>query len=179
MNMKRIIILVNTLLVSALLVACGTSNTSSGNTSNSQSSSGNDKKIIEFNKVLVDDDYVTIELLNFYESKKGENTDACITFSVTNHLNRDILFNVNDTYVDDQSVVDVMLDGNSGPEPDKTKEYGYEIQKKIAGDYIPLDSFDDLYRLNGTFEILVYSEDGKYLVGDKTRTYTFDFHNLK
>lgn len=180
-KIRKAVYAIQLLLFSSLLIACsGSSNNSGSHTSNAQSSSNNNQTIITFNDtVLVDDDYVTIKLLNFYELKRGENTDACITFSVTNHLDRDIMFNVEDTYTDDQSVVNVMLDGNGGPKPGKTKEYGYKIQKKIAGEYVSLESIDDLYHLNGTFEVLVYSADGKYLVGDKSREYPFDFSDLK
>ncbi len=118
--------------------------------------------IIEFTDVvLVDDDTVRIELVNFYEQEYNWNTgkqiEKCLTYKVTNKSDHELLIYLEDPYIDDESVSRSGVDGvGNAPKPGKTASYRYRIYYNSPADKNgkALDSLDDLYRLEATFEIM-------------------------
>lgn len=117
--------------------------------------------IIEFTDVvLVDDDTVKIELLNFFEREYNWNTgkqiEKCFTYKVKNKSDHELLIYLEDPYIDDEGVSRSGLDGvGTAPKPGKSDTYSYRIYRESPADKNgkALESLEDLYRLEATFEI--------------------------
>ena len=133
--------------------------------------------IIEFQDlVLVEDRLVRIELSNFFEKEyhwsEGDRIEKCFTFRVTNKSDKELLIYLEDTYIDNEGVDRSGLDGvGTAPRPGKSDSYSYRIYRKNPAyeHGKPLDSLDELYRLEGSFEICV--KEGDYI----KKSYNLDF----
>lgn len=129
------------------------------------------KKIEFSDTILLDNDLVTVELVQFYEKEynwgSGTQIEKCITLKVHNNSEKDTHFNLNDGYVNDESVLVIMEDGNVGPAPGKTKTYSYCIQYNTSPDPTPLESLEDLYTFDA--EIDTYASE-KNTISDRTTT---------
>lgn len=85
--------------------------------------------------------------------------EKCITVKVKNKSGKDILFNLQDGYIHDESVSLSMLDGSTGPAPGKTKTYSYDVYYNTQPEHTPLDSLDDLYTLDVEVSVSVRGEN--------------------
>lgn len=193
--MKKLLIMMIATVLAVSLTACGnkdnamknqpgSSESSESSTSeakdnemkNQQESLEPEMKVIDFeNTVLADNDVVTVELVQFYEEEvnwNGPETpvfEKNITLQVKNKSDYEIIFNYSDAYIGDEAVRVSMYDGNEGPAPGKSKKYRYCIEQDTAPDHTPLESIEDLYDLDGNFEISIVKE------GVITDTYDLDF----
>lgn len=133
--------------------------------------------IIEFQDVvLAEDELVRIELSNFFEKEtrwaSGTQIEKCLTYRVTNKGDKELLIYLEDTYIDDEGVNRSGLDGvGVAPKPGKSDSYAYRIYYKSPAyeNGKPLDSLEDLYRLEASFEICI-KEDNRII-----KTYYLDF----
>ena len=130
-----------------------------------------DNSIIEFSDtILLDNDLVTVELTQFFEKEVNwagasePQMEKYITLKVHNNSDKEILFNLEDAYINDESVTVIMQDGNSGPAPGKTKTYSYDIQYNTSPNPKALDAIEDLYTLDANIQTYVY--DGGYLTDE-------------
>ncbi len=117
---------------------------------------GDDVKVSFDNLTIVDNDFVTVKLKYIFE----ESISTGFTLSVTNKCDTKILFNLDDIYVGDTGVVDIMMDGNSGPAAGKTREFSYKFEQQ---DGSSLSSLKDFCDMNGTIEISIMVEDESYI----------------
>jgi len=132
-------------------------------------SSAEYKKIDFTDTILLDNEYLTVELTQFFEKEvkwagRSPQIEKYITLKVHNNSEKEYLFNLQDAYVKDESVTASMLDGNSGPAPGKTKTYSYNIYYNTNPDPTALDSLEDLYTLEA--EIRISIKDGDSYVGE-------------
>ncbi len=111
---------------------------------------------------LVDNEYVTIELTGFrekpYHWSSGDTVEKLFDFTVTNHSSNVIDLNCA-CYVGNDRVRD-RYEGYGQLAPGKTGTYSLRIYHE---DKTPLDSLEDLYQLNGTFEILPRGGDDRII----------------
>ena len=157
--------------------ACGGGGSESPGVTNNEAHS--ESEAIDLGeKILVDDDYVTVKAIQFYTDDWNGTPAKFLQLKVTNNLDREILFNLPNgkTYIGDEQVEIVWMDGNSGPLPGKTNTYSYRIYIKNGNEEKELDSLEELYDLNGKFEVQVYTEDKSYLDGDKDREYDYSLN---
>ena len=192
---KRIVVLLMACLVGVFLCGCGNeaastneaANTATTNTNDgggaapAETAQGDSDTVDLGDVVLFDDDYVTIKASQFFKKEWADRTDACFELKVTNNLDRDINFTIygGDVYLGDEEVMAVSMDGNAGPAPGKTNQYTYTVSRQSGGEETPVESLDELYDLNGTITINVYSEDKSSIESEKDREYNFDFSQLK
>lgn len=129
---------------------------------------------IEFtDKILLDNEYMTVELTQFFEKKvnwagREPQIEKYLTLKVHNNSDKEYLFNLQDAYIKDESVTAVMQDGNSGPAPGKTKTYSYDIYYNTSPDPTALDSLEDLYTLDAEIQISI-SDGDKYIGREEYR----------
>lgn len=129
---------------------------------------------IEFTDIiLLDNEYMTVELTQFFEKKvnwagREPQIEKYITLKVHNNSDKEYLFNLQDAYIKDESVTAVMQDGNSGPAPGKTKTYSYDIYYNTSPDPTTLDSLEDLYTLDAKIQISI-SDGDKYIGREEYR----------
>lgn len=136
-------------------------------------STEDDKKIEFTDTILLDNEYVTVELTQFFEKKvnwagREPQIEKYITLKVHNNSDKEYLFNLQDAYIKDESVTASMLDGNSGPAPGKTKTYSYDIYYNTSPDTTPLESLEDLYTLDAKIQISI-SDGNKYIGKEEYR----------
>ena len=138
-----------------------------------------DDGIVEFDDVtIVDDDRITVKLTQFYEKEVNwlGSTEPVMekyfTFKVKNKTDGDILFNVNEGYINDEGVTLIMQDGNSGPAAGKSKNYSYDVQLDTSPEGTPLESLDDLYGLEATIQTYLKDSNG-YLVDERKVQFNF------
>ena len=135
----------------------------------SAAGSTEENKKIEFtDTILLDNEYMTVELTQFFEKKvnwagREPQMEKYITLKVHNNSDKEYLFNLQDAYIKDESVTVSMQDGNSGPAPGKTKTYTYDIYYNTSPDTTALESLEDLYTLDA--EIRISIEDGGKITG--------------
>lgn len=125
-----------------------------------------DLKSIDFtDTVLLDNDLITVELVKFYEKEvkwygtDGPQIEKNITLKVHNKSDKEIMFNLKDGYIKDESVSLIMGDGNQGPAPGKIKTYSYDIQYNTSPNPTPLESLEDLYTFDVNIQTYVYDGD--------------------
>ena len=139
------------------------------NTEAAASGSSGENRIIEFtDKVLLDNEYVTVELTQFFEKQvnwagREPQVEKYITLKVHNNSDKEYTFSLQDAYIKDESVTAVMLDGNEGPAPGKTKTFSYNIYYNTNPNPTALDSLEDLYTLEA--EIQIFVKDGDSYAG--------------
>ena len=118
--------------------------------------------------VLMDDDNVTVYLVDFYQESsvyygsEEPTLSSCITLRVSNKSERKILFNFHEAYVGEEAAIPASLGGNSGPAPGKTKNYHFDICRDDGAFGTPV-ALDELYALDGYIEIVLI--EGEYSVG--------------
>ena len=116
--------------------------------------------------VLYEDENVTAELTGFYEEEvnwQGSDTpsiEKALTIKVTNNSDREMLFSIYDAYLEDESVQTVLLDGNAGPLPGKSKSFSYRIRYETQPDPTPVDSLEQLLHMDGRFSVRIKNEEG-------------------
>ena len=149
-----------------------------------QQSSASDSTVQFDNIVVLDNEAVTVELTQFFEKEvnwAGADKPAmekCFTLKVHNKSDAEMLFNVEDGYVNDESVTVIMQDGNGGPAPGKTKTYSYDVQYNTSPNATPLESIDDLYTFECKMRTIDYNSDKSLLLSEteiETRVAFGDF----
>ena len=120
--------------------------------------------LIEFeNVVLVDNDAIKIELVNFYAEDvkwfSDVQNEKYITVKATNKSNHDISLNPGNFYLGDEAVVAIMITGSIAPAPGKSGNYAFMIQYNTSPESTALDSLEELYALEGSFDGLNIYED--------------------
>lgn len=116
--------------------------------------------------VLYEDENVTAELTGFYEEEvnwQGSDTpsiEKALTIKVTNNSDREMLFSIYDAYLEDESVQTVLLDGNAGPLPGKSKSFSYRIRYETQPDPTPVDSLEQLLHMDGRFSVQIKNAEG-------------------
>ncbi len=140
--------------------------------------------IIPFDGVVIlDNEIVTVELAQFYQEEvnwadEGKQIEKNFTLKVFNKSDSGIMFNVQDGYVHDESVSIVMHDGNSGPQPGKSKTLSYNIRYNTSPNKTPLESIDDLYDFECEIETISFNEDRSELVGGSNVVANIAFENF-
>lgn len=126
--------------------------------------------------ILFDDDLVTIELVKFYEEEvnwgysSGPLMEKYFTVKVKNKSDKELLFDLRDAYIHDESVTLAMMDGNQGPAPGKTKTYTYNVYYNTNPEHTPLDSIEDLYTLDAAVDVRIRGENNR---GDSQKRIVF------
>ena len=128
-------------------------------------------KTIEFldSVIIAEDENIKIELVNFYEkSWASDNVDKYVTFKCYNKSANELTANLREAYINDEGA-SIAVAGGTGNDiaSNKSKNFVYIISKSTGSVPTPLDNLEDLYKLDGTFE--VYFED------NFTDTYKLDF----
>lgn len=141
---------------------CSCSKTVVQNTNDSLNK--NNEGTIEFTDVvLIDDELVKIELVNFFEKNvnwsTGKQNEKCITFKATNKTNYELSIHTDKFYLKDEEAFVCMMDGTMCPAPGKSGKYSFYIGKQGTPEHSALESLEELYDLEGMFEI--YSKEKK------------------
>ena len=163
--MKKTLALVLALLLTLGLCACGNSNLT---TQSVQSNNKKDENIIEFDGIiLVDNDTVTLELVNFYSDdvnwsgSKAQN-EKYITIKATNKTDHEIVLNPGNFYLNNEAAYVMMATGSITPDPGKSAKYSFLIANDTQPEHTALNSIDELYGLEGSFDGLnVYDDSNK------------------
>lgn len=155
---KRILALLVALVVCFPLCACG-----GGESASAPAEDNKNEVVFEEGTVVMENANAKVELVKFYEEEDSEgNVEKYVTFKVKNVGDVDFMFGLEDVYIGDEGVTDIMLDGNVGPAPGKSMKFTYKIAVDDE-DYTPIESLDLLYDLNGSMEVYTYTPDGEYL----------------
>lgn len=122
--------------------------------------------------VVCDNDYVTVQLICFYEEnqqrienvssddyERNNYVEKYMELKVHNNSEEEYIFDLNDYYVGDDSVVLVMQVGNSGPAPGKNKTYQYRLERKSGNKHVPLEDLRDLYDFECTVDLHIESKE--------------------
>lgn len=160
-----------------VLTACSGSSgqqaggTGQGASGGSESSEGGLRKEEFDNVVLVDNDAVTITLLSFYQKETNWVQSGGLVPMVTNEVAVKIKDKTDygtsvsvKAYLDDEKLF-LSSSGGSTIESGKSINNSYTIGKDTQPDWTPLDSFDDLYNVTLSYEIMKKNEDGAYQGG--------------
>ena len=176
---KPICCLLTTVLLLTLLAACGGNDNAAGNStagSTAQQSSASpsrsaansqqaesEERVIELNPavLLYEDENITVELSGFFERMMDNMLDKCLTLKVTNNSDRKLLCSFQDLYIGDESVRTVLIDGNLGPMPGKSKELSFVIEQNTKPDPTPVENLEDLFHMEGMLDISIFSADGE------------------
>ena len=125
-------------------------------------------KIKDGGITIIDNENATVKLL----SMEQEVLDVKITFSVTNNRDTKFLFNLRDIYLGDIGAKSIMLDGNEGPAPGKTRSYSYYIDHEDDSQIY----LKELCDLNGTIELCIESSDESYIENYDNNPFSFIDH---
>lgn len=123
--------------------------------------------IVEFQDViLVDNDTIALELVDFhvkeYKWQTGTEQEKLVTFKATNKTDHKISMNPSKFYIDNEEVHVSMVDGSIAPDAGKAGRYSFIINYQGSSDHNPLQSLDELYKLEGSFSgIHVYDDASK------------------
>ena len=121
--------------------------------------------VIEFNKVVAEDENVKIELISFVEEYHENATPPFpkyvheIATKVHNKSNDKLTVFLSNAFIDDESIT-YGLDSAPSIPAGKTDINRYSIKKEGSSGEEPLDSINDLYRLNGTFQVVIHADNG-------------------
>ena len=119
--------------------------------------------------VVLEDEYITVRLMSFYEKEynwsSGKTIEKCVEFKVRNNSTNEYILNFEKAYIGEEGVRVLMSDGNTGPVPGKSNTYNYTIQRETGSNGAPLNSLDDLYSLEGVFALSVYNADKSAITG--------------
>lgn len=173
---KKMMVLITICMVCLFCCACGSSE-SSESTDNTTPSTNtqNNSDVIELGDVTVaENDIVTVQASQFYKKED----QSFVIFKVKNKYDGEITFGVNngDAYIGDESVILSSYDGNTGPLPGKIKQFTYVVFKNSGGEDVSIDPLDELYRLNGKFNVVAFYKDGS---GWDDYDCMFDLSSLK
>ena len=129
-----------------------------------ETSDGESAGIINFDDViLVDNEAVTIKLVNFYEEEvnwsEGAQLEKYITVKATNNTDHEILLNPGKFYIDDEEAYVVMKSGTIAPDPGKSGSYSFMVAYNTTPEHTALESLDELYTLEGSFSGLHKYDD--------------------
>lgn len=157
----------------------------SNQTNPSEQNSTESLRTINFDQpvILVDDDLVTVEVLNFFEeeitdAQSGKMIEKNYTLKVTNNFDHEINVRLSNGYVGNDKVTVGFDSGTPDLKMGKSAELtGMAFYDGTQGRQA-LNSLDDLYNLEFEIEVLVYSEDGKYFDGDLGRDYEIEFSDF-
>lgn len=133
--------------------------------------------------VVYEDDIVKIELAQFYEDSVwlyGSSepvVEKHVIFKVTNKGDKEFLFNFYNAYINDEAVnTSLYSSTNSGPKPGRSSQYDYGVFYDTRPDATPLNSLDELYGLEGTFELAI--KDGDFISGHKKLDFSLEDMDL-
>jgi hypothetical protein len=124
-----------------------------------------DNDLIEFeNVILVDNETLTMELVNFYAQdcnwSSGVQNEKYITVKVTNKTDHGILLNPDKFYLNDEEAWVSITNGSITPDAGKSGTYSFMVATNTMPEHTALDSLDELYGLEGTFDGLnTYDDD--------------------
>ena len=109
-------------------------------------------------KVIVDNEIITVKALKFIWMNDIE---PCVSFQMTNNTDREIAFGFLDVYLHDTQVVQTWYGGVMNLQPGKTGTYqlSFYINGPDGREYA--GALEDLYGLNGTFSVWLFTEDGR------------------
>lgn len=123
-------------------------------------------KRIDFSEpiFLFEDNNVRLEASAFYqETRKDWNSPAeykeYITLRFRNKADYEIILTPDQFYIGDEKVKWGYVEGTPQILPGKVANYSFRIQKDTDK---PLDSMEDLYRLDGRFEVFRYENNRLY-----------------
>jgi len=114
--------------------------------------------------VLADTDTLTLYLEGFYEkeynwSTGGTQVEKLFTVKVKNKSDHEIMLNPGNMYINDEKCYVSMENGSIDLDAGKSGSYSFLVAKDTQPDHTALDSLDDLYLLEGSFEGLNKYED--------------------
>lgn len=133
--------------------------------------------LIEFeNVILVDDDTLTMELVNFYAEDwnwaEGSQSEKHITVKVKNKTAQEFFLNPDQFYLDDEAALILCVDGSIAPAPGKSMKCSFMVAYDTKPEHKALGSLDELFGLEGSFYGILSSNDGNWL---NNKSFTVDF----
>ena len=148
--MKRFFALLLALVMCLSLCACG------NKSSDDMQSEVSGTKEFE-NVILADNDAVKIELVNFYAKEDnwahlGEIIEKGFTMRITNKTSSTVGFNPNHFYLDNEEVSIVIGFVSNSVEAGRTAIIPYSIWYETQPYNTPVKTFDELSRLEGSFD---------------------------
>lgn len=166
--MKKILALLLALVICLSLCACGGKKAASSGDGNASVSviypgTGGDKIDLD-NLVLVDDSKVKITIAEFYTNKmiSAGNSDGgkCATFKIENKTKQDMNISII-PYLDNEALTAASVEGSTMVEAGRVGRIGYAFTYGIYPNWTDLESLDDLYDLEFTFEFAIGFNTGK------------------
>ena len=112
---------------------------------------------------VLEDEYITVKLMSFFEEEviwaEGKAVEKKLEFRVRNNSDREFILNFEKARIGEDDVGVLRNSDSTGPVPGESNTYIYTIQKASGSNGKPLDSLDDLFRLEGVFSLTIYNED--------------------
>ena len=161
--MKKFILI---MMICLVLSGCGASTpASSGGSGNSPQSGSSDSTVIHFDDtVIFENDDLKISLTDFYTEEmnwtEGKETESIVNFKIKNKSSSDMLINFRG-FLDDEKASCIMHNTGNKFEAGKSANSTYIIKREAVPKNKALDSVEELYDLNGTFEVMIYTPDDK------------------
>lgn len=114
--------------------------------------------------LLAEDKNLKLEIINFYQdvwepSNQPSYTRAHITIRFQNKANYEMMITPDVFYIGDERAICVQSDGTPNLLAGKSGNYSFHIKYDTDE---PLNSLDDLYQLNGRFEVYRHENDTLY-----------------
>lgn len=121
--------------------------------------------LIEFeNVILVDNDTLTIELVNFYAEDsnwvEGSQNEKHITVKVKNKTAKEFFLNPDQFYLNDEAAWIICVDGSIVPAPGKSMKCSVIVAYDTKPEHTALGSLDELFCLEGSFSGCFISTGG-------------------
>ena len=124
----------------------------------------NEEKLIKLDNpiVILDNQYIRMEVIEVFQENvnwAGKNTPSLekgLTIKTTNKTDYDFLVDLDDLFIGDNQVKDIMMDGSISPVAHKSEFNSFRIQNHLGREDTPLDSIDDIFRLGGKIEVNKY-----------------------
>ena len=163
--MKKAVSLILAIVMCFSLAGCGKTNVVSKETEATLAgNAAQNNTLIEFNNVvLVNNETVKIELINFYAEDvnwvTGTQNEKYITVKATNKTDHDIILNPGKFYLGEDEVYVLLTNGSIAPAPGKSGNYAFIIANNTSPEHTALNSLEALYTLEGSFTGLHKYED--------------------
>lgn len=158
--MKKVISMLLALVMCLSLCACGGGKqTSNGSVTIPviHPGTGGDKIDLD-DLVLAEDDKVKISIVEFYTNKmiSAGNSDGgkCITFKIENKTDREMNVTII-PYLNNESLTAAGVEGSNSVEAGRVGRMGFAFTYGFYPNWSDLESLDELYDLELTFELLI------------------------
>lgn len=175
---RKIALLLSAIMILTAITACGADNSAAANgtgdnapnqntgVSEVQDSGKPEPRVIDLDPPIsfYQDEYATVEVVDFHEEENWDQMAKCLTLKVTNNCDREVSASISDAYLGDENVQVSFWNGGGPVLPGKSKTTVFHFMHVTQPDNTELESLEDVAQLDGKLEVNVFSEDGDSIV---------------